>query len=273
MAVIWNSSDQTANITLSAGNLQATATSASGSNQQGVRANTSYSSGKYYFEYTINSTTSLGQTIGCGWANSSASMSGSNVIGQDNKAFAVYVYPSTYTIFENNTSLPSSSSPGGTSGTIIRVAFDIDNLLVWTQIGSSLWNPGIAGTQDPGTGTGGRSISGMASGPYFPVFQTSNTAGSVTANFGAVAFTQNIPSGFSPVDPTNTQDYNAIAKLLGYSLESSPQVSANAAKIDGFGAFSAPQIAASAGKFLGYVILDSNVTPPASGFSRGFIYG
>jgi hypothetical protein len=81
-----------------------------------------------------------------------------------------------------------------TSGMVIGIAVDLTANLIWFRTASN-WNAG--GTANPATGVGGISISAVA-GTLFPTFGGGSTNTQVsTANFGASAFAQSVPSGFS----------------------------------------------------------------------------
>lgn len=267
-AVIWNSSDATANIVLTGGSLIATASSASNLNYQGVRATASQNSGKYYYEWVVNFTTSGSYNIGCGWANATANIGGGGTeLGHDTNGFGVFVYPTGWQIWLNGAAVGGFINQGVVNSDTIQVAFDITNLLLWVRINRTYWN--FSSTADPGTGVGGKNMAALAAGPYFPVFNTSVTNGSAKANFGALAFDYALPTGFSRVD-TETQNYNASAKLLGYAEETPPLTGVSGSKLLGYADLPAPLNAVNSSKLLGYIILDTVV---ATGFNQGYIYG
>lgn len=163
----WNPSDKGANIVLSGGDLTAATTSSSG----GVRSTIGKSSGKWYWEVTVNT---AGQTL-IGVANSSASLS---------------VYPGsssgawTYYCIDGNKYNAGPKGAYGTSytnGDVIGVALDMDAGTV------TLYKNGVSQ---------GVMFSGLTGALYAIVGCSANTS-SNTANFGASAFTYTPPAGHS----------------------------------------------------------------------------
>ncbi len=242
MTVTWNSGDKSANVTLSGGSLVATTTSAS---QGAVRANTSFGSGKQYFEVILG--TASGSNFGIGWANSTASLS--SFIGSDKNGVASYVTSATGAFFFNNGSVGAGTGYAGSIGLTLCIAFDIGGKLIWGRYNNGLWNG--SSTADPGTGTGGISLSTINAGPYFPVMCANSSGASVTANFGATSFGYAIPTGFTGLD-TNVQAFNASSKFLGYDVLETPTSAAVASKMLGYGTLPPDQTAADASKILGY---------------------
>ena len=94
--------------------------------------------------------------------------------------------------------------------------------LAWFKVlsGTSNWNN--SGTANPGTGTGGLDVSGLAGGPYFICATTGGTTGSaITLNAGGSAFLRPVSSGFSAWDATavwNGSDKTANITLSGSNL-------------------------------------------------------
>jgi hypothetical protein len=183
----WNSGDEV-NTTLSGGNLVATITTA-GSVYAGVRAIASHSTGKFYYELTM---TNLTSSIQFGVGNAAAAIGGANdFIGNDNNAISVN-YPGN--VLMNNAS--QGTVGGYASGDVVSVAVDIANALIWWRTNAGNWN-NIAGGDPTNSSTGhGIPFSGMAAGPYFPIVSILSTANAVTANFGASAYAQSVPTGY-----------------------------------------------------------------------------
>lgn len=242
MTVTWNASDKSSNITLTNGNLTATTTSAT---QGAVRCNTSASSGKYYWEASLE--VLAGSAFAVGWSNSSSAL-GTAMGGTDKNS--VVVDSVAGTILFNNTS--QGSLGAGIALFTVCIAYDITNKLIWFRNDAGLWNG--SATASPGSGTGGVSLSAINAGPYFPVFAANSSGAQVIANFGATDFNYPIPSGFSALD-TDVQAYNASSKFLGYSVLQPPINAASASKFLGYSVLEPPINAASASKFLGYAIL------------------
>lgn len=248
VATIWNTSDKSANITLSGGSLTATTSSAT---QGAVRANNSFSSGKLYFEGQIQAL--VGSAFSIGWANSTAALG--TGMGTDKNSIVVQPNNSGAVLF-NNVNLGSTGA--GLVLQVVRVAVDFGASLWWVADDLGLWNASL--TANPATGTGGFSFSTINAGPYFPVFAANGSGASVLANFGATDFDYPVPSGFSGLD-SDAQPYLASSKFLGYPVLSPPQNAVSASKFLSYPVVSPPQNAVSASKFLGYAVLLSPPTP------------
>ena len=209
MSVTWNPSDKDAGITLSNGNLSATAAS-----WVGVRCNTSKSSGKWYYELTV-SAGATGAICYVGWGTASAALN--NVVGIDVYGWGWGNSTGPYKI-HNASSTGYGTAPAATN--IIQVAIDIGAGKLWfgmngTWFGSPAGNPG-AGTNE--------SYSSVT-GTLFPMVSPYLT-GTVTANFGASAFAYSVPSGFSGLDAAtasftseSTASFSSTLHLLGTITE------------------------------------------------------
>lgn len=177
-----NPSDRGSGVVLSNGNL--TAASTAGDNHSIVRATTSRTSGKYYFEVKLDSSDN---DVAAGVANSSLLLDGSIWLGGSNNAVGAW--------FNDQQSwINGAGSPAWSlfsQNNIGCVAVDFDAKKIWFRRGSEAWDQ--SSTDNPATGAGGRSFS-VISGPYFPAVQVA--AGTVTVNFGASAFAYAAPSGF-----------------------------------------------------------------------------
>lgn len=190
----WSTTDKSANITLSGGNLVATTSSFPA---QGVRAVHPQVSGKYYFEITL--TTSGSNTNLFGLANLSADLAGAGATPTN----SVGVFGNTGTIFLNgaNTSITLGARA---TGDIIGIAVDLDNSLIWFRVApSGNWNANAGFA--PG-GTGGVSLSSIfnALTPLRPYWSCSVFGGgAVTANFGDTAFSGTVPAGYTSGWPTS----------------------------------------------------------------------
>jgi hypothetical protein len=244
MTTTWNSSDKSSNVTLSNGNLTATMTSGT---QGAVRANTSVSAGKIYLEFYFAGAV-LGNKVGVGWANSTASLA--SFIGTDKNGFADMpsdggAIPSLFWWFNN----VSSNTGEGTGGTIC-LAVDFGASKAWVRAGGppSFWNQ--SSSADPASGTGGFSFSTINAGPYFPVFCANANTQAVTANFGAQSWSFNPPSGFAGLDSSTVVTANS-SKFLGYPIIG--PIVASSSKFLGYPIIG--PIVASSSKFLGYPII------------------
>jgi hypothetical protein len=250
MAVTWNSSDASTNISLSGGNLTATTTS---STQGGIRCNTSVLSGKYYLEVSFGATAPTASAIAFGWANSTAAL-GSYFGINKNSVANLLNQSSGGQVWLNNISLGTGAGPGS-KYCVCCVAFDISNSLMWARLGGKGWNG--SSTANPGSGTGGYSVSTLNAGPYFPCFCANQSGVSATANFGATPFTFPVPSGFGSLDTGGAgySSFEASTKFGGVGVLGTPQDAAGATKVNGLGILGTPQNAAGATKVLGYAVI------------------
>lgn len=181
--VTWNPADKTAAMTLSNGNL--TAFSSDGS-AVGTRSTTSHSSGKYYWEVTVNHDGG-GFDVNIGVANGSASLVSANAnnILCFNGNGQVWVAGSL--TFNYGTAISNVGSP-------LQLALDAGNMLFWVRgdIGTQ-WNSN--GTANPATGVGGQPV---PAGAVFACCGMGVVAanGTLTANFGGTSYVNSPPAGF-----------------------------------------------------------------------------
>ena len=195
MAITWNPSDKSANITLSNGNLTATSTSTS---WKSVRATDFKSSGKWYWEITITVAASTYNILGAG--TSSATIDGYcgndaygyGYLGKDGNKFhsaSSEVYGATFTLND-----------------VIGVALDLDNGKIWFSK-NGVWQD----SGDPAAGTN-EAYSGL-SGSFYPMSSPYTSTNAATANFGCTAFSYSMPAGFLSLE------YNGY--FSGYVYEES----------------------------------------------------
>lgn len=202
MPTTWDPANRNASIALSGGNLTATSSAGSGSQNCAARATTALV-GKLYFEVTFSSSASA-QYYSVGVMNGSASLS-ANIGASNGAAWANKLFtPSFSQIYLNGTGI-------GTFGLILanaqvlRVAVDRTANRVWWAInnntwsGSSVWMGSNGGfNDDPGTGVGGQDIS-TVTGAIYPAFSSAWTGDVAVLNPGpSMAYA--VPSGFSAID-------------------------------------------------------------------------
>lgn len=189
-----NPSDKEAHITLSNGNLTATGTAGWTSV---VRATTPQTAGKFYWEYTM--TTSTQPLTGVGIYTGSASLS-TSPFGATGTCGVLW--SGIVSVDGSNTitvgGVPGSSINLGsnvTNGTLVCVAVDLTAQLIWFRLGAGgNWNANAA--RNPATGTGGASIPNLGGAvAAFPVVATGG-ADVITVNFGATSYVGTPPSGF-----------------------------------------------------------------------------
>lgn len=167
----WNPSDKNAGIVLGNNNLTATH---SISGWTSARATESKSSGKWYWEITINA--GIGYAME-GVANSSASLD--NYIGADANGWSYD--PSTSGSGKYHDGYAGAYGADGVNGDVIGVALDMDaGTMTFYKNGVSL----------------GQAFTGIT-GSVYPAISLNGTTPSVTANFGATAFAYTPPDGYS----------------------------------------------------------------------------
>jgi hypothetical protein len=182
----FNPADRSANVALSNGNLTVQGTTTA---DGGVRSTTSKATGKLYFEVAWSSNLGGGDT-GCGIATPGAVLSSIGVSAVN--AALIFVSGNIYINGANVGTL----TPGAPPFTICT-AIDLVNSNIWFRSGSGLWNG--SGAANPATNVGGFSISALfPTNPAYAVMAVSgNTTPTYTGNFGALAFAQAVPAGFS----------------------------------------------------------------------------
>jgi len=155
----------------------------------GVISTAFESTGKYYFEVTLQTSTTASNFAGImisSWASvfSSSQMTTLSTSVQ---------FGASGTIYSNGAS--TAAVVGATAvGDIYSFAIDLTGHLAWVRKNGGNWNG--SGTANPATGVGGVTI---ATGSFAPIVRFA--AGAVatdqmTGNFGQAAFVYTAPSGF-----------------------------------------------------------------------------
>lgn len=182
----WNPSDKSANMTLSGGNLIATAAA----DNVGVRSVASVAaSQKVYFEHVL---TSVGPDQPVGFAKTSSTLGG--IPGLEtglsfgvNKPGFYYDQASA----DHNTSITASWATGDNIG----VAYDSVNNKFWARINGGNWNSDVIANQNPATNTGGRIVG--CTGTLYAILQIQFNTEVGTTKFSSVSWTYAAPSGFT----------------------------------------------------------------------------
>lgn len=183
-----NPLDKSATIALTSGNLTATG-SVSVATRANVLATTSISTGKKVFEATINTSTT---NPGVGFANSAFPLT--DYLGQDGNSFG---YFNDGYVGYNDTVNGAGNEPTGpsyTSGDVIQLALDAGAQIIWISK-----NGAYQGS--PSAGTGGYAVATLST--FFPALQ-SQLSDALTVNFGATAFANAPPTGFTAWDTNST---------------------------------------------------------------------
>ena len=189
--VTWDATTVAA-VTLSGGNLVATNTGTTATNQGAHVVTTSgKATGKYYFEN--RATTYIGGgNVGVGIGTTSSTYTG---MGQSGGVTGAEFYI-TGEIYANgsNTGITLGSSAVKTIG----VAVDLDNRKIWFKNVTDAGNWNNSGTANPATNTGGVTLPAGTMVPFVTFGGGGGIANNVmTTNFGASAFTGAVPSGFT----------------------------------------------------------------------------
>jgi hypothetical protein len=187
-SVVWNSADKAANITLTNGDLTAETSSSAGWGDS-VRATLGRSSGKYYYEIYLE-TTSTANLHG-GFALASASNATYYGAAAQN-SYSCYHFSSSIRVFFNGGFTDYSTTASGTTYTM-NFAVDFSTNSLWVGV-----NGDWAGTGDPATGTSATKT--IAAGTYYPgaCFYISGQYATFRGLASSMAYT--IPSGFSAWD-------------------------------------------------------------------------
>jgi hypothetical protein len=178
-------SDKAANLVLSNGNLTA---AGGGGAQTGVRSIASYSSGKYYAEFTFSALNASNYAKCLGIANSSWTLTAS--AGAANLTMLCQGDPLLYS---NGGNLGSTGITLAASD-VVSMAVDIGNQTIWFRQNGGNWNGNVS--NDPATNSGGKSFSAYAGAYFAAVNLAVSGPPTITANFGATAYTYTPPSGF-----------------------------------------------------------------------------
>jgi hypothetical protein len=183
-----------ANVTLSGGNLIASNTGTTSTNQGAhVASSSGKTSGKYYFEITTTAKGSGGNYgLGIGTTAATYTNMGNSALGGD-------MHYSSGSIWVNGGS--SGSMGARSNGDVIGVAVDLGNRTMWFKKVSgtpSAWNATSGGSADPATNVGGKTVPAGTMVPFVTFGGSGGVGGEVlTANFGGTSFVGSVPSGFT----------------------------------------------------------------------------
>jgi SPRY domain len=180
-------------VTLSNGNLTATNTGTTGTDQ-GARVATSAgkATGKYYMECKLTTVVPGGggnRGFGIGTTTSTYTAMGNGAVVGDN------CYCSSGGIFANGVNTAISIT-GIVQGDTIGCAVDLDNRKIWFRKNTGVWNGNVA--NDPVTNVGGIAIPAGTMVPFVTFGGVVGTAGNAhTVNFGGSAFVGTVPAGYT----------------------------------------------------------------------------
>ena len=168
-------------VSLANGNLDV---SWSGSNGHSAYSTIAISSGKFYWEFTVSGTTSVGiyeaDSAAGNWPG----------IGSDSFGYAPNGQKVTNSSY-------SSYGTAHSSGDVVGVAFDADNGKLYFSLNGTWQN-----SSDPENGTNPAFTGLTASAGYYAAIGYWNGGNSNSANFGQRSWAYSAPSGYSPICTT-----------------------------------------------------------------------
>lgn len=215
-ATTWDPARVPAQITLSGSNQIASTTSAVSPNSITVFSTTSRSTGKYCF--AVNMTTSS-TNWSVGIANNSFPQFPTGTAGLGGDTFGLGFYPVSppQALYYAGVMLASGAS-ADSSGDEIDECVDLDADLAWVstpvmRAAGQAWNNDVVGNQNPATGTGGKSFSGLTC-PCYIVFNTMDFPSVASLNAGG-PFAVALPSGFLVWAPPAVSSHSPIMINLG----------------------------------------------------------
>jgi len=179
---------------LSRGNLQFTS---GNTNWMRALATFAVSSGKWYWEVTVNNT--LSQMHGITHATQLTYSAGAtNWVGYDATGYAYF--SDNGTKYNSNSGVTYGATYG--AGDVIGIAFDADNGKLYFSKNGTFQASG-----DPAAGTNA-AFTGLTNGPYVPAVSLSTFSGANTcdANFGQRPFKYTPPTGFKRLNTYNLPD-------------------------------------------------------------------
>ena len=186
----WNPLKTSLDYTLSNGNLDVLG--GSGGGGIGTTGTIGFSTGKWYWEITVNSGAN-NDTLALGITTNSAiltSYAGSS-------STSGWSWRKTGSVLKTGTNITVNNTPASyTDGDVLQIAFDANSGQVWLGKNNTWTASG-----DPGAGTTPTLTYTASEQPYFPV--TRPLSSSTTANFGARAFSYTAPTGFKALCTAN----------------------------------------------------------------------
>ena len=184
MAVTWNPSDKHDRIILLDDNLRARE-SEGGAEYAAVRADTHFSSGKWYWEIKYTGYISTGEGIGISESDYTLDSALGSEAGKEHYAWTV-------TGVKRYHNHQESWGSAISSGDIVMVALDLDNGKIWWGANGTWFESG-----DPAAGTNPAYTNVV--GDFYPTLQLCYQNDEGLAKFKATDFSYTPPVGFQPV--------------------------------------------------------------------------
>jgi len=171
MSTTWNPADKTSDMTLSGGNLIATA---SAGTNAGARGTTSHATGKWQLQFTACTLGDSLDYIGVGLSTDTLGLA------QGSQEQVIKVL--TGTTFSGDglggtNALTGDAIPAGAT---VDLCLDFTALKFWYRVNSGDWNGPSNPTANPATGVGGRTIG--AANTYFPYIRLTGAGKTATLN-------------------------------------------------------------------------------------------
>lgn len=196
MVQTWSPTQKSPNITLSGGNLTASAGLAA--TDQPVFALNGVTVGKFYWEVVLNSSGNSGAGIG----NVSTSAANGQYIGIGTDTMGWY---STGSVLNNNAVLATIATFTHVNSLLCQ-ALDLTSATKkwWGRVGAAgNWNNDVIGNQNPATGTGGLAVpAGILAAAVVPGADLFNSAtpDTIIGRFASSSWTGTPPVGFIAFD-------------------------------------------------------------------------
>lgn len=214
--------NHTSSITLSGGNLIATATA--DNVDQEVFGLLTFISGKYYWELILSY--SSGSDAGGGIGNDQSPVGGGEYLGGSANGVGWYGTG----VVANTGSVIATWASFGTGTIRLCFALDLDNHKLWGRLeAAGNWNNDVIGNQNPATNTGGLNLTGLGVVLDRPVTAAgtvkfiTNTA---TGAFAASTWLGTPPTGFGPFGGEAT-----AATMIGVSPANANPILTNVAPV------------------------------------------
>jgi SPRY domain len=227
-----------ASVTLSSGNLVATNTGTTSTNQGAhVSASAEKTAGKYYFEVTLTTlpdTSANSRCVGVGTSASTYSGIAGGTTG------TIWLPLQATNNIRSNGAAAGNVTDYGAVGSVIGVAVDLDNRKIWFRNSGRDWNNNA--THNPTTNVGGFAVPAGAMVPFITFGGTFGVAGNVfTAKFGTTAFSGTVPSGFTAGWPAEVYTAWNPASVTNVTLSGGNLIAAHSNTTTNSGARSAAQ--------------------------------
>ena len=145
-----------------------------------------FSTGKFYFEVVLQTSTTNADSVGV--IKSASAVTTANITGVSLGSGSALIYSNGV-----NTGISLGVSAVGDR---YDMAIDLTARQGWIRRNGGNWNG--SGTANPATNVGGVTIAATVTFAPYAAFNAGANSNAMTANFGASAFSGAVPSGFTP---------------------------------------------------------------------------